>query len=371
MCAADFVFVGTFARLQQSKCNQSGQWPLAADSACGLSTAKVRLLMINLRTGGPGWQKTWQYCKTVGLTNSACVFCDRAGGYCIDTVDWARKQRQTGKNPPAPPRLFPLGASSHQIWALLPAVRAHRGFCAPRRARLQRGEPSPLGGKQMSQVFSAATPSPPPPHHLPPPVSDGPSLDTGRLSCLYNTLFYPDPSFEMLRGAQQEQAPRLGSEASLTHICAGARVFSGWCMKRLLTIMVSIDLCPIPLGCLLTLPASPPHHPDKRHVLLCCAKRVPAANQPPFLRCICLCPPSVSHSDNRSHPARGGSMGEADAGPLHLPDSGQLHQCPLCPHWHRHRHHCVWPVWMLCHLQRKPVDAEAGERLPKALPGGL
>lgn len=75
----------------------------------------------------------------------------------------------------------------------------------------------------------------------------------------------------------------------------------------------------------------------------------------------------LSHSDNRSHPACGGSMGEVDAGPVHLPDSGQLHQRPVCPHWHRNRHHRFWPVRMFRHLQRKPMDAEAGERLQKPL----
>lgn len=58
-------------------------------------------------------------------------------------------------------------------------------------------------------------------------------------------------------------------------------------------------------------------------------------------------------------------MGEVDAGPVHLSDSRQLHQRPVRPHWHRDRHHRFWPVRMLRHLQRKPMDAEAGERLPE------
>lgn len=67
--------------------------------------------------------------------------------------------------------------------------------------------------------------------------------------------------------------------------------------------------------------------------------------------------------DNRSHPAGSGSMGEVDAGPVHLSDRRQLHQRPVRSHWHRDRHHRFWPVWMLRHLQRKPMDAEAGETL--------
>lgn len=60
-------------------------------------------------------------------------------------------------------------------------------------------------------------------------------------------------------------------------------------------------------------------------------------------------------------------MGEVDARPVHLPDSRQLHQRPVCPHWHWDRHHRFRPVWMLRHMQRKPVDAEAGERLSDGL----
>lgn len=56
-------------------------------------------------------------------------------------------------------------------------------------------------------------------------------------------------------------------------------------------------------------------------------------------------------------------MGEADVGPVHLSDSRQLHQRPIRPHRHRDSHHCFRPVWLLRHLQRKPMDAEAGERL--------
>lgn len=75
--------------------------------------------------------------------------------------------------------------------------------------------------------------------------------------------------------------------------------------------------------------------------------------------------PTPHPLDNRSHPAGSGSMGEVDAWPVYLSDSRQLHQRPICPHWHWHRHYRLWPVWMLCHLQRKPVDAEAGEKLQK------
>lgn len=121
---------------------------------------------------------------------------------------------------------------------------------------------------------------------------------------------------------------------------------------------------------LLPLPPSPLHHTDKTHLLLHCVSR---RDKHHFSASVLLTtfPLSrvslhLSYLDNRSHPACSGSMGEVDAGPIHLPDSGQLHQRPICPHWHRNRHHCFWPVWVLCHLPRKPVDAEAGERPRKA-----
>lgn len=117
---------------------------------------------------------------------------------------------------------------------------------------------------------------------------------------------------------------------------------------------------------LLPLPPSPLHHTAKTHLLLRCVSRsdkhhfsasVPLTAFP--LTRLSLHPWCL---DNRSHPAGSGSMGEVDAGPVHLPDSGQLHQRPVCPHWHRNRHHCLWPVWVLCHLPGEPMDAEAGER---------
>lgn len=101
--------------------------------------------------------------------------------------------------------------------------------------------------------FNKSTPAPAPPPRPSPQFPsqcqrDIPSWDTGRLSCLYNTLFYPDPSFEMLRGPQQEEASRLRSKASLTHIRAGVCVSLGLCIKLLLAIIPSIDLCLIPLA---------------------------------------------------------------------------------------------------------------------------
>lgn len=117
---------------------------------------------------------------------------------------------------------------------------------------------------------------------------------------------------------------------------------------------------------LLPLPPSPFHH----DLLLHCVRR---RDKQHFSASVLLTTfpllhlsLHLSHVDNRSHPACSGSMGEVDARPVHLPDRGQLHQRPVCPHWHGNRHHCFWPVWMLRHLPREPVDAEAGEGLRKA-----
>lgn len=84
---------------------------------------------------------------------------------------------------------------------------------------------------------------------------------------------------------------------------------------------------------------------------------------PSLLSFSSLCHISFIRSDNGSHPAGSGSLGEVDAGPVHLPHRRQLDQRPVRPHRHRDCHHRFWPVWMLRHLQRKPMDAEAGKNL--------
>lgn len=183
----------------------------------------------------------------------------------------------------------------------------------------------------------------------------------------------------MLREAQQEEASRLGSK-SFFDLSPFFSVFLRECWH----IHKAGDCYPVPQInlCFLSPPPISNCKPFLFHLdpflllpvamLLkhsyCKYCRSAAIKASSLLSFCFLCSLSLLLSfqpcptDNRSHPAGSWSMGEVDAGPVHFSDSWQLHQRPVCPHWHRDRHHCVWPVRMLRHLQRKPMDAEAGER---------
>lgn len=156
------------------------------------------------------------------------------------------------RKPPLPQAVSSASVLSPDLTRSSGRQGTQRLLCRPegppaaRRAISSRREADEVA---LTRVRSSARPPPRLPPRFPSQCQrDIPSWDTGCLSCSYNTLFYPEPSFEMLRGAQQEEASRLRSKASLTHICAGVCVFLGLCIKRLPSIIPSIDLCLVPLA---------------------------------------------------------------------------------------------------------------------------
>lgn len=96
-------------------------------------------------------------------------------------------------------------------------------FCAGcslsnQRAWQQGGERPPLGrqeglarrvGPRSSQIISSRST----PRSLSSASETYPAETHAASAASYNALFYPQPSFEMLREAQQEEASRLGSKS--------------------------------------------------------------------------------------------------------------------------------------------------------------
>lgn len=142
---------------------------------------KVWMLMINLRTGAPA----------CNLTGDITVLQN------LETEVWNRR------NPPAADPfesfLSPgLTRSDHQSTQRL-LYGPERRSASRRAISYQRGADE----LALTRVRSSAR-SPPSPEVPSQCQRDIPSWDTGRFSRLYNALFYPDPPFEMLRGAQQQ-----------------------------------------------------------------------------------------------------------------------------------------------------------------------
>lgn len=229
------------------------------------------------------------------------------------------------------------------------------GWGIPRRSRIIRSRSPPRSVSSASETNPAET-------HAASSASN-------------NVLFYPPHSFEMLKEAQQEEASRLGSKSSfdLMFSCVNVGIFTeqvigtscSWWFSSFFFCLLSSGSssyynCSPFCSTLIPISSSLPFACRRNTTV-----EISVENKasPSLLSFSSLCHISFILLDNGSHPAGSGSLGEADAGPVHLPHRRQLDQRPVRPHWHRDCHHRFRPVWMLRHLQRKPMDAEAGKNL--------
>lgn len=80
--------------------------------------------------------------------------------------------------------------------------------------------------------------------------------------------------------------------------------------------------------------------------------------QAPFNR---LTSPTLWSSVHRRDPAGRRRVGEGESGVLSLSGVRGKHQCAICSHRDRGRHHHLWPVWLLRHMPWQPVDAQTGQ----------
>lgn len=74
-----------------------------------------------------------------------------------------------------------------------------------------------------------------------------------------------------------------------------------------------------------------------------------------------LTSPTLWSSVHRRDPAGRRSVGEGESGVLFLSGVRGKHKCAICSHRDRGRHHHLWPVWLLRHVPRQPMDAQAGQ----------
>lgn len=228
------------------------------------------------------WQKTLHYCKIVRLTNSVCCFM-RQDNRLLHWHCWLGSYTKGNRRKPPPPpgcflcerpltRFDPFFRPSGHTEAF---VQTRGPVCSTASHLLSEG--SRWGGLNKSQVISTPAPAPPTPVPFPVPARHTQLRHRPPQLLVQHALLSRAFIWNAKRGATG------GSVSPQIKSFSDAYLRGGVCFFRLMHKALALHhtfyrFVSCSSRRLLTLPPSPPHHTDRRHVLLYCVNHSLPAN---------------------------------------------------------------------------------------------